>query len=67
MLQRDNWQMKQHILDMRRAMRKEGVDTNSSLFTYPELEKGLQATNETSKPTTDKHRLQKLLSIVTVQ
>ena len=48
--------MKQHILDLRRAMRKEGMEGNSSLFTYPELEKGFQAENATQSRPSDRHR-----------
>ena len=55
-LQRENWQMKQHILDLRRAMRKEGIQANSSLFTYPELEKGFQHDNTSQSQTNDRHR-----------
>ena len=56
MLQRENWQMKQHILDLRRAMRKEGIEGNSSLLTYPELEKGFSAENTTNTRSSDRHR-----------
>lgn len=53
-MQRENWQMKQHILDLRRAMRKEGIEANSSLFTYPDLEKSFQ--NETQSRQSEKYR-----------
>ena len=48
--------MKQHILDLRRAMRKEGCDLNGTLYTFPDVEKWLQAANDTARAYFDKHR-----------
>lgn len=42
--------MKQHILDMRRGMRKDGCDGNGTLFTFPDLEEWLRTTNDPRLP-----------------
>ena len=41
--QKDNFRLKQHLLDLRRAARRSGCNLTSSeiLLTYPELEQGV--------------------------
>ena len=47
-VQKDNWRLKQHLMDLRRAARRAACNltTKDTLLTFPEVEQSLQV-NET--------------------
>ena len=49
--------MRQHIFDLRRALRRNGTEGNETLVTFPELEKWLErAANHTGHLHFDRHK-----------
>lgn len=47
-MQRENWKLKQHLMDVKRTMRKHKIELNATMLTFPEVESWTQEDNTTN-------------------